>query len=122
MPEYKYLVEFAHLNEQVDEDHPLHHGRGQMEISTVRPVVSQRDKDEVAQAIGRAMNSEAGKVVVTTIAVAKIEPVEAPGEVYIDYDPTSQLTEESRNLLGRYVPDDEDGDDQVYDITSLGKP
>ena len=122
MPEYKYLVEFAHLNEQVDDEHPLHHGRGQMEIVVERPIVSQQDKNEVAQAIGRALNEEAGEVVVTTIAVAKIEPVEAPGEVYIDYDPTSQLTEESRNLLGHYVPADDDEDDQVYDITSLGKP
>ena len=121
MSEYKYLVEFAHLNDRVDDEHPLHHGRGQMEITVERPIVSQRDKDEVAQAIGRAMNDEAGEVVVTTIAVAKIEPVEAPGEVYIDYDPTSQLTEESRRLLGDYVASDDDGE-QVHDITSLGKP
>lgn len=119
MSDYKYMVEYAHLNDQVAEDHPLHHGRGQMEITVERPILSQADKDEVAKAVFRQLN--ANDTVVTTIAIAKIEPMAEAGQVYIDYDPASQLTEETRRLLNEHVPTEEE-DTPVYDITSLDKP
>ncbi len=72
--EYKYIVRFAHVNEEAaDITGGIHHGPGEMEITTYEPVETQQQRDDVAAIVGRAMHKKHG---VTGIAVQAIIPVD----------------------------------------------
>lgn len=79
--EYKYLVRFAHVNESAEDvSGGVHHGPGEMHITTYEPIETQAHRDAVATTIGRTMYEKHG---VTEIAIQAIIPQNA-GHVVID--------------------------------------
>lgn len=77
--EYKYRVKFAHVNEKVaDVSGGIHHGPGEMDITTYEPVETQQQKDDIAAVVGRAMHKKHG---VTGIAIQAIIPLNDTGTV-----------------------------------------
>jgi hypothetical protein len=79
--EYKYRVQYAHVNEDT-EDVPggIHHGTGTIEITTDQMIETQEHKDDVAAAIGRALSKTHN---VTGVAIQAIVPLQT-GHVVID--------------------------------------
>lgn len=67
------MVRFAHVNEdEADVSGGIHHGPGEMKISTDQPVETQQHRDDVAAAVGRAAHEKYG---VTEIAIQAIIPL-----------------------------------------------
>ena len=75
---YKYRVEYAFENNTIEEDHPLHHGRGSQEITTDLPIETQQQKDDVTKVIFRKVHASHG---VTLVAVQAIIPQETGHKV-----------------------------------------
>lgn len=79
--EYRYRVEFAHLNEAAEDvSGGIHHGMGTIEIATEVPIETQQQKDDVATVIGRKLHKEHN---ITDVAIQSIIPLET-GHVVID--------------------------------------
>jgi hypothetical protein len=79
--EYKYRVNYAHINEDAEDIvGGVHHGQGTVEITTDKPVETQQQKDDVAKVVGRMLYE---KHAVTEIAIQAIIPLET-GHVVID--------------------------------------
>lgn len=77
--EYKYIVRFAHVNEEADDvTGGVHHGPGEMEITTYEPVETQQQKNDVATIVGRAMHKKHG---VTEIVIQAIIPIKDKNKV-----------------------------------------
>lgn len=71
--EYKYTVNYAHVNDDAEDiEGGVHHGTGSMEITTDTEVVTQEHKNEVARIVGRALHEKHN---VTALAIQSIVPV-----------------------------------------------
>lgn len=71
--EYKWRVEFAHVDDTVEDvSGGIHHGPGSIEIKTPGPIETDADRYAVAQAIGLHLNKT--EIWIKAIIPIKDEP------------------------------------------------
>jgi Glu-tRNA(Gln) amidotransferase subunit E-like FAD-binding protein len=77
--QYTYSVNYAHVNENVEDvEGGIHHGTGSVEITTDTKIETQQHKDDVAKMVGRMLHEKHN---VTKVAIQSITPVKTDKNV-----------------------------------------